>query len=132
MVTFQEMDAHTLDFSDRAFDVAISLRVLMHTPRWDACIRELCRVSSHVVVLDYPSAHSVARVQSLGRRVLQKVGVRTEAYRVFSDRQIADALTAGGFRIRSLHRQFVLPIAFHKTIGSLGCAGGSFQAGQGQ
>ena len=33
-------------------------------------------------------------------------------------RAIADAFDRNGFRIRSVHRQFVLPIALHKAIGS--------------
>jgi hypothetical protein len=31
---------------------------------------------------------------------------------------IAEAFDRCGFRVRSVHRQFVLPIAFHKAIGS--------------
>jgi hypothetical protein len=37
---------------------------------------------------------------------------------VFTRRAIADAFERNGFRIRSVHRQFVLPIAFHKAIRS--------------
>ena len=36
-------------------------------------------------------------------------------YRVFSDGQIANALAECGFRIRTVRRQFVLPIALHKA-----------------
>jgi hypothetical protein len=42
----------------------------------------------------------------------------TEPYRVFTRSAIANAFDRSGFRIRSVHRQFVLPIAFHKAIGS--------------
>jgi hypothetical protein len=52
------------------------------------------------------------------RGLAHAVGVKTEAYRVFSPRAIAEALESHGFRIRSVHRQFVLPIALHKAIGS--------------
>ena len=37
---------------------------------------------------------------------------------MFLDRTIAHALGQAGFRVRALHRQFTLPIAFHKAIGS--------------
>ena len=40
-VRFQVGDAHTLEFKDRAFDVAVCLRVLMHTPQWRRCLAEL-------------------------------------------------------------------------------------------
>jgi hypothetical protein len=37
---------------------------------------------------------------------------------VFSDRTVRAALDAHGFRVAGVHRQFVLPIAFHKRLGS--------------
>jgi 2-polyprenyl-3-methyl-5-hydroxy-6-metoxy-1,4-benzoquinol methylase len=118
VVRFLTGDAHAMDFSDRSFDVVVSLRVLMHAPRWEACLSELCRVADQLVVLDYPSRRSAARIQAVARRVFHAGGAHTEPYRVFSDREIAMALAAHGFRIRSVHRQFVLPIAFHKAVGS--------------
>jgi hypothetical protein len=90
----------------------------MHAPDWRSCLGELCRVAGRFVVLDYPSASSIAALQAFGRRLLHAGGVRTEPYRVFSDRGIARALTGAGFRVRSVRRQFVLPIAFHKMVGS--------------
>ena len=116
--TFQRGDAHDLEFADRSFDVAVSLRVLMHTPQWERCIAELCRVADRLVIVDYPSATSVALLESMTRRVLHAAGMRTEPYRVFTHRTIAAAFDRCGFRIRSVHRQFVLPIALHKAIGS--------------
>ena len=117
-VKFVSGDAQALEFPDRSFDVAVSLRVLMHAPRWRACVSELCRVADRLVIVDYPSLSSVAVLESWMRNVLHAIGVRTEAYRVFSDREITNVLTRAGFRVRSIHRQFVLPIAFHKLIGS--------------
>jgi ubiquinone/menaquinone biosynthesis C-methylase UbiE len=117
-VTFAVGDAHGLEFRNRAFDVAVCLRVLMHSPRWRVALSELCRVAGRLVVFDYPSTRSLAVFQSLGRRVAHRFGAPTEPYRVFSDKEIADALDQLGFRVRSVHRQFVLPIAFHKAIGS--------------
>ena len=65
--TFQRGDAHDIDFGDRAFDVAVSLRVLMHTPQWRRCIAELCRVADRLVIVDYPSATSAASSSRLLR-----------------------------------------------------------------
>ena len=117
-VDFRVGDAHQLDFKDRSFDVAVSLRVLMHTPQWRDCIAELCRVSERLVIFDYPSATSAALLQALTRRVVDAAGGRTEPYRVFTHRSIVKALDESGFRIRSVHRQFVLPIQLHRAIGS--------------
>lgn len=113
-------DAHALDFKDRSFDVVVCLRVLMHTPDWRRCLAELCRVADRLVIFDYPSATSAALVHSMTRRVMHALGGRTEAYRVFTHGAISRALDRSNFRVRSVHRQFVLPIQLHRAIGSRG------------
>jgi ubiquinone/menaquinone biosynthesis C-methylase UbiE len=117
-VRFKLGDAHQLDFPDRDFDAVVAFRLLMHTPQWQRCLAEMCRVSARLVIIDYPSASSFALLESMARRAAHSVGVRTEAYRVFSRAALAAAFERNGYRIRSMHRQFVLPIAFHKMIGS--------------
>ena len=117
-ITFLRGDAHALDFADRSFDAVVSFRMLMHTPQWERCVAELCRVAERLVIVDYPSATSVALFESLARRVAHAAGANTEPYRVFTHRTMAEAFARNGFRIRSVHRQFVLPIAFHKAIRS--------------
>jgi ubiquinone/menaquinone biosynthesis C-methylase UbiE len=117
-IRFLVGDAHALDFPDRSFDVAVSLRVLMHAPKWRLCVAELCRVADRLVIVDYPSRRSVAVLESVARKVTHALGAKTEPYRVFSHAEIVDAFTRSGFRVRSVHRQFVLPIAFHKMLHS--------------
>jgi 2-polyprenyl-3-methyl-5-hydroxy-6-metoxy-1,4-benzoquinol methylase len=117
-VRFEAGDAHALPFADRSFDAAVSLRVLMHTPGWAQAVGELCRVSRRRVVFDYPSARSLAALQAGARRMKAVLGMNTEAYRVFRPGRIRAALDAHGFRIVGVHRQFVLPIAIHKAVGS--------------
>ena len=117
-VRFLRGDAHALDFRDQEFDVIVCLRVLMHTQDWRGCLAELCRVAERLVIFDYPSATSAALLQSLARRAIHAAGGRTEAYRVFTDRSIRRALDQSGFRVRSIHRQFVMPMLLHRAIGS--------------
>ncbi len=116
-VRFGIGDAHALAFAARSFDAVVSLRLLMHAPRWRECLSELCRVADRRVVVDYPSSRSLARLQSTARRVWHSLGRSTEPYQVFSDREIADELERSGFRVRQVDRQFVLPIALHKVLG---------------
>ncbi len=117
-VRFVAGDAHTLEFDDRSFDVVVSLRVLMHAASWRQSIAELCRVADGLVIVDYPSAVSFALIQAAVRHVIHALGVRTEPYRTLSDGVVARELAKSGFRVRAVHRQFFLPIALHKAIGS--------------
>jgi ubiquinone/menaquinone biosynthesis C-methylase UbiE len=117
-VTLTRGDAHRLDFPDRSFDAVVCLRVLMHTPDWQRSLGELCRVASDRVVFDYPSLASAAAIESLFRRLATRIDPKVEAYRVFSSGAVRRVLQANGFRVAGEHRQFVLPIAVHKTIAS--------------
>lgn len=118
-VTFDHADAHELTYSDRSFDAVVCLRVLMHTPGWRESLAELCRVARERVVIDYPALASAAAIQSVTRYAAHAAGARVEAYRVFSDRSIRASFERSGFRVRESRRQFVLPIAFHKRLGSV-------------
>ncbi|HTM26187.1 MAG TPA: class I SAM-dependent methyltransferase [Vicinamibacterales bacterium] len=117
-VTFDGGDARGLSYADRSFNAVVCLRVLMHTPDWRALLAELCRVASARVVFDYPALSSMAALQASARRVARLVNPRVEAYRVFSSAGVERAIADLGFRIVGEHRQFVLPIALHKRVGS--------------
>lgn len=118
-VTFDTGDAHALPFPAGHFDGAVSLRVLMHTPDWSRCVGELCRVARRRVIVDFPSLSSLAAFESAVRHVRRAAGRPVEAYRVMSERSMVAAFESHGYRVVHVHRQFVLPIAFHKAIGSL-------------
>ena len=119
-IEFMEGDAHALAFPDRAFDSSVCLRLLMHVPDWQQTVSELCRVTQRRLVFDYPAFSSAASAQAAWRRAALKMGQKVESYRVFRARAIAHELARHGFRITASHKQFVLPIAFHKLIGSAG------------
>jgi ubiquinone/menaquinone biosynthesis C-methylase UbiE len=118
-VEFVNGDAHELSVPDRSFEIVVCLRVLMHTPEWRESLAELCRVADRTILFDYPALVSAAALQSFVRYAAHAVGFTTEAYRVFSDRVVRQALQANGFAVARAHRQFVLPIALHKRIGSV-------------
>jgi ubiquinone/menaquinone biosynthesis C-methylase UbiE len=117
-VDFAEGDAHALAYPDRSFDDVVCLRMLLHVPDWRTALSELCRVSRHRLVLDYPVVGSIASVQVAWRRVAYTMGSNVEPYRVFRTSDVARELDRHGFRITSTHKQFVLPIALHKAVGS--------------
>jgi ubiquinone/menaquinone biosynthesis C-methylase UbiE len=116
--TFQVADAYELPFDSRSFDASVCLRVIMHTPGWWECVSELCRVSRGRVILDFPAVGSFASIESAVRRVRKAMGGNVEAYSVLREAAVRDVLAAAGFRVIETHRQFVLPINFHKLFNS--------------
>ncbi len=117
-VEFVPGDANSLMFPDQSFDLVISLRMLMHTPDWRRCLGEVCRVARQRVVFDYPPLVSAPALQMLYRRLAQMTGRQVETYHVISTLAARAVLRQNGFRVVRLHRQFVLPIALHRLIGS--------------
>ena len=119
-MTFERGDAHALDFPDRSFDAAVSLRVLMHTPGWRGLRRASCAASAA------RASSSTIRRQRARRRFKRPAGAWQRASGVrwsrtgsFLHRAIEATLAREGFAVTAVHRQFVLPIALHKAIGSL-------------
>jgi len=117
-IEFVPGDANALEFPDASFDLVVSLRVLMHTPNWQRCLGEMCRVARHRLIFDYPPLVSAPALQVVLRRLAQLTGRPTETYYVISTPVARSVLTNRGFRVAQLHRQFVLPIALHKLVGS--------------
>ena len=117
-IKFLRGDAHALDFADQSCDVVVSLRMLMHTPDWRRCIDEMCRVARQRVIFDYPPLISAAALQVGVRQMAQMVGRRVEAYHLIRTAAVRSVLNKNGFKIVKMDRQFVLPIALHKLIGS--------------
>ena len=112
-VNFLRGDAHALEFKARSFDVVVCLGVLLSTRDWRQCLAETCRVADRLVIFDYPSATSAAFIHANLRRLF-----RSGTYRVLTRGAIEQALERSHFRIRSVHRQCVMPMWFHRAIGS--------------
>jgi ubiquinone/menaquinone biosynthesis C-methylase UbiE len=118
VIDFVQGDAHALAYPDRSFDAVVCLRMLMHVPDWRTALSELCRVTRYRIVFDYPALGSVAALHAMWRGAALKMGRHVEAYRVFRTAEVARELHLHGFHIAATHKQFVLPIALHKSVGS--------------
>jgi SAM-dependent methyltransferase len=116
--TFEVGDAHAIPFGDRAFECAVSLRVIMHTPDWKRCVQELCRVAKWRIVVDFPSSKSAAAIESRSRQKKLARGEKVVAYRVLDVADVRSVVEAAGFKVIGVHKQFVLPINFHKLFNS--------------
>jgi SAM-dependent methyltransferase len=125
---FDVADLLHLPYADRAFTAALSYRLLPHVEDWRGLVRELCRVAERVVLVDYPTVRSVNAVAAPLFRVKKGVEGDTRPFTVFRDRDVAEALAAGGFRVTGRRGQFVFPMALHRALRWAG-AGRILEAG---
>jgi 2-polyprenyl-3-methyl-5-hydroxy-6-metoxy-1,4-benzoquinol methylase len=105
-----------LPWPDQAFDVVIAFRLLPHVDEWRKLIGELARVSRRAVVFDYPTTRSVNVVSEAFFRAKKRVEGNTRPFRVFSEREIDEAVAAVGLETTARRGQFAVPMAFHRAL----------------
>ncbi len=106
----------SLPYADRSFDVVITYRTLSHMDNWEAFIEELCRVSSHSVIIDYPEKFSFNVFSNFLFFLKKYVEKNTRRYLCFNQRQIDDAFSLHGFTHQARYKQFLLPMAAHRML----------------
>lgn len=116
-VRFASGDLMHAPFEDRSFDVALSFRLLPHVAAWPALVAELCRLAARAVVVDYPTRRSVNAFAGAFFDAKKNVERDTRPFAVFSDREVADAFAAHGFRVTARRPQFLFPMALHRAHG---------------
>ncbi len=108
----------SLPYLDNSFDVIITYRTLSHMEHWESFIDELCRVASHLVVIDYPTKFSVNIFPNLFFSLKQRTEKNTRRYLCFSPDELSSAFNRNGFRLRKSYKQFLLPMAAHRLLKS--------------
>ncbi len=110
-------DIESLCFADRAFDCTVSSRVLMHLPDWKAGIAELCRVTRHAIVIDFPPRLSFAGLDAFVKRKLRRrLQGRRQAYTTFSPGKVVRQFNRHDFHVVSMRRRYFLPILLHRWL----------------
>ena len=111
-------DLLDLPYTDRAFDVVVSVRLLAHMKDWPRLLSECCRVARHSIVFDYPSKRSVNTLMPLlfGVKRMLEPDVRT--FTSFSREELLEVLARAGYGIEAEHKQFLLPVALHRKTGA--------------
>lgn len=106
-----------LPFAEGHFDAVVAIRLLTHVEEWSGLLREMCRVSKGLVVFDYPPVCSFNFFYPILFALKYKLeGGSTRTFIRFSAANIRACLTEAGFRVKAEHRQFFLPMGFHRTI----------------
>ncbi len=114
-------DAHQLPFSDGAFELVVSARMILHVIDWKSAIRQMCRVSSRLVIFDIPSITSVAWIHRQLLKVRSIFRDDTQLYNVFSlKRDIIPLLEDCGFELIAYSKELVLPFKLHRKLNNPG------------
>jgi 2-polyprenyl-3-methyl-5-hydroxy-6-metoxy-1,4-benzoquinol methylase len=105
-------------FEDQAFNLVVSFRLMSHCTAWKTLIAEMCRVSSHAVIIDYPVWLSINILTPLLFTIKKRIEGNTRTFRVFTNYEVAREFRKHGFRLAEIKRQFVFPMALHRALKS--------------
>jgi len=118
---FEVADFLALPYKNHAFDAVICYRILAHSVNWTGLIAELCRVSRHRVIIDFPARRSVNALSRPLFDLKRSVeGVTTRRFALYGRGQMARAFENAGFRVTAEHPQFLLPMVLYRLTGAAG------------
>jgi SAM-dependent methyltransferase len=121
---FEVGDLLRLPYADASFDVALSFRLLPHLDEWRSLVAELCRVARRAVIVDYPSRRSANAFAEAFFSAKQGVEGNTRPFLVFRDADVTRAFAAAGFAPSGRRREYFVPMALHRALGSAGASRG--------
>ena len=115
-ISFKTANLIELPYGDRAFNLATSFRLISHCTAWRTLVAELCRVSDHAVIIDYPVWFSVNILTPLLFTIKRYIEGNTRTYRMFSTLELAREFKKNGFRLERSEKMFMWPMALHRAI----------------
>ena len=113
---FQTGNLIELNFADREFDSVVSVRFISHCSRWKEFISEICRVSRHSVIIDYPPRRSFNFFFGALFSLKKRFEGNTRHFAVFSDREIYKEFSNHGFVPERRSPQFFFPMVVHRLL----------------
>ena len=112
-------DLFSVPAEDRYFDVVASVRLISHCEDWKSLIAEMCRLSSNLIVIDYPPKVSNNILYSLFFPIKKKLEGNTRTFTIFSHKEIEGCFNANGFRLQRRIGQFFWPMVIHRKLKSV-------------
>ena len=109
-----------LPFADAEFDVVISYRIMAHIDDCDLLAKELCRVASKLVLVDYSSTRSVNVISDLLYVFKKSLEKNTRKFRLHSPAEMRQSFKAAGAYAFSSFSQYFFPMALHRALAKPG------------
>lgn len=115
---FEVADLQALEYPAESFDAAVCFRLLPHSVNWSGLVRELCRVSRHSVVVDYPSVRSINVFSKRLFGLKKRIERNTRPFMLFQPREVRRAFQKNGYMVAAERPQFLFPMVLHRWLNS--------------
>lgn len=105
-----------LPFPDRSYDAVLCFRLLTHCVAWPELVRELCRVSKGIVIVDYPTSEGLNAIAPALFGAKKKLEGNTRHWRLFRHEEVLEAFARHGYAESRRSPQFFLPMVLHRVL----------------
>ena len=109
-------DILKLPFTDGAFDIVISYRLISHVNRWKRLIAEMTRVARIGVVVDYTSILSINIISPLLFKLKKSIEGNTRNFVCFRKKALSREFSKNGFQVRKKYPEFFFPMVMHRFL----------------
>ncbi len=103
-----------------SFDMVTAFRLMAHVPDWRTFLAQLAALSRKEIVIDFASLYSVNLLSKMFFPLKLSVEKNTRPFHCQRLSEVTEAFTSLGFTVTSVNKQFAMPLALHRAIGSSG------------
>ncbi|MBE9040516.1 class I SAM-dependent methyltransferase [Oscillatoriales cyanobacterium LEGE 11467] len=113
---FQVGNVLDMPYPDGAFDVVISYRFLAHVTQWQQFLKELARVASKAVIVDYPTVRSSNAIAPYLFKFKKGLEGNTRPFVCYQEKDIIDFYESINWVKDRRQGQFFLPMVLHRAL----------------
>ena len=103
-------------FSERSFDVVVSIRMLAHIEDAERFIAGLCHTARHAVIVDYPEVMSINALAPLLYGLKKRFEGNTRTFRMYRAAWLKAAFANQGLVHPAVRGQFFWPMVLHRIL----------------
>lgn len=113
---FEEVNFLNLPFEDNSYDAVICFRLLTHEKNWAILIKEMCRVSKTLIIVDYPDIRSFNIFYKILFNFKKQFEKNTRTFRSFSRSELIQEFITYNFTSFVFRPQYFLPMVVHRAL----------------
>lgn len=114
--SFLTGDLCRVPLPDASYHLVTCIRLLTHCEQWRTVVHELCRLSAHSVIIDYPPLLSFNLMYPVLFKVKKILEGNTRSFELFRHREIENEFRSNGFTLKERYGQFFLPMVVHRCL----------------
>ncbi len=113
---FKECSFLSLPYPGNSFDAVIAFRLVMHEKNWEILIKEMCRVTKNVIIIDFPDIYSFNILNRLFFKAKKSFEKNTRTFKTFKRTELMNEFKKYGYTQFNFRPQYFFPMVLHRVL----------------